>query len=259
MIPAVELVSDLKNEKDFDADWYQLSDNDHFWIRWRFLALLGFLKKLKLSTTAPLRTIDVGAGNGIWREQIESATAWNVDCVDLNPRALEGIKSGRGRCMYYNILDEKPELLGQYDIAFILDVIEHLPAPVPFLHSVSKHVKKSGIVIINVPALQSMHGRYDEFIGHLRRYNKKTLSKSAELAGLKILDVRYWGWSLIPVLMMRKLLLKSRNSNENIVKRGYKAPSELVNRLFKRFAQIETCLFSRPPIGTSLLLAAQKT
>ena len=55
----------------------------------------------------------------------------------------------------------------------LFDVLEHIPDTQPFLSSVIRHIKLNGFLLINVPALQTLYSKYDETVGHVRRYNKR--------------------------------------------------------------------------------------
>lgn len=251
-----EILSSI-NSKRFDAAWYDMAGAGHFWIEWRALVLESQIKQLPIDKNAPLRVLDIGGGQGVLRKQIEAMTNWTVDCVDIDMLALEQAEPSRGRTLYYDIFDKKSELLGAYDIVVVYDVIEHLPEPRKFLESAVAHAKPSGSwLLLNVPALQCSHSRYDEAIGHLRRYNRSTLR--AELpSGFASKEERYWGFTLLPILFLRKILLKfSSGDQQDIVKKGFKPPSPLVNLLFSVVAKAESLVFPHPPLGTSVMLAA---
>ena len=49
-----------------------------------------------------------------------------------------------------------------------------------------------------------------------------------------------------------------KSNDEKIIKKGFKPPNQMVNKIFKIIAKYETMLFSKPILGTSLLLVAQK-
>jgi SAM-dependent methyltransferase len=175
----------------FPGDWYDLNSADHFWFQWRIEAALRQFRDRGLATTAPLRVLDVGGGRGVLRDQIEARTSWIVDLVELNQAALASAAPGRGRHLYYDVRDVRPDLLGSYDAAILYDVIEHVEQPRALLDAVARHLKPGGLLLLNVPALQSLFSAFDVAAGHYRRYDRRTLT--AELAGWEILDLRYWG------------------------------------------------------------------
>jgi SAM-dependent methyltransferase len=240
----------------FPGEWYDLTAVDHFWFQWRLAAALRQWRDSGLALDAPLRVIDVGGGQGVFRDQVESATAWTVDLVDLNAPALAAARRGRGRRLYYDVSDEAPDLLAAYDAAILYDVIEHLADPQPLLRSVARHVKPSGWLLVNVPALQSLFSAYDVAAGHFRRYDRRSLPAELAGGGWDVRDVRYWGLSLVPLLFLRRLLL--RNPSPDTIDRGFRPPGRLAHAGLRALMKAETTLLSRAPTGTSVLMVAQR-
>lgn len=248
----VERISQVRAHA-FPEDWYDLSDPDHFWFRWRFAALRRILRDAGARLEAPLRVLEIGCGAGVLAGQLERHTAWIVDGTDLNLRALERCAPRRGRTLYYDVTEERPELVARYDVVVLFDVLEHLPAPAALLRSALAHLRPGGMVLVNVPALQGLASAYDRAAGHLRRYTRATLA--AELAGLGLtsLALRYWGLSLVPLLAVRKALL--RRDGPEVIRRGFRPPHPAVNAALTLLMHLETRLLPAPWIGTSVLYA----
>src|SRR5262245_36632129 len=106
--PRIEQLS-VAPESGFPGDWYDLNSAEHFWFRWRIEAALRQFRQCGLPLDAPLRVLDVGGGKGVLRDQVEARTAWTVDLVELNRAALESAAPGRGRHLYYDVRDERPD------------------------------------------------------------------------------------------------------------------------------------------------------
>jgi 2-polyprenyl-3-methyl-5-hydroxy-6-metoxy-1,4-benzoquinol methylase len=243
----------------FAEEWYDEAGADHFWMQWRLTAFLQQLRHLGISTDAPWRVLDIGGGNGVFSRQVEANTNWTVDCADLNTRALELVPPGRGRALYYDIQEPKKEYVGDFDAVFLMDVIEHIEPTQGFIEAALKHVKPGGYVFVNVPALQSLYSRYDEQVGHHRRYNKDSLAAEFKSQKVSILEQRFWGFCLIPVVWVRRIVLQlAQSQRRQTVRIGFHPPSKLINTLFVLWHRIETKVLSRPILGTSLLLVARK-
>lgn len=240
-------------EVGFPGDWYDLNSADHFWFQWRIDAALRQFRDCGLATAAPLRVLDVGGGRGVLRDQVEARTSWVVDLVELNQAALASAAPGRGRHLYYDVRDRRPDLLGAYDAAILYDVIEHVEHPQALLDSVARHLKPGGLLLLNVPALQSLFSAFDVAAGHYRRYDRRTLAD--ELAGWEILDLRYWGFALVPLLWVRKLLLRA--PTDETIRRGFGPPGGFTRFCLRSLAAVETALLPRGPVGTSLLAIAR--
>jgi 2-polyprenyl-3-methyl-5-hydroxy-6-metoxy-1,4-benzoquinol methylase len=255
--PSLEEISTVQ-ESAFPGDWYDLSDPHHFWFTWRLNAALRQIDHLGLDRRSPLRVLDIGCGSGIFRDQLETATNWAVDATDLNLDALRRAGPGRGRLLYYDVLEQRPEFRDRYDVVFLFDVIEHVEQPRPLVGAAAAHLRKGGMLLVNVPALQALYSAYDVAAGHHRRYAKPSLVRESQEGGLEVRDVRYWGLSLLPLLLLRKLLLGKVPSPETI-RQGFQPPNRLVNTMLATLARVEAGLLARPPLGASLLMAAQRS
>ncbi len=253
----IEFISRVE-EVTFPDEWYRLSNPEHFWFQWRFRAALRQVREVGPSTGTPALALEIGCGQGVLRDQFEAATPWTVDATDLHLPALTGAGRGRGRTLYYNILQEDPGFVRAYDVVILFDVLEHIVATGPFVRSVLRHLKPGGHLLLNVPALGGLFSAYDVAAGHVRRYDPSSLV--AEFAGhdLRVLDVRYWGLSLVPLLLLRKLVLRGSRPAEQTIRSGFRPPGSFTNALLRTLMRVETTLLSCPPLGTSLLLCARK-
>ncbi len=243
-------------ERAFPSEWYDLSDPSHFWFRWRMAALQRALADIGAATDAPLNALDVGCGSGVLASQLEAVTAWTTDGTDLNLGALERCAPRRGRTLYYDVTEERTELIERYDVVVLFDVLEHLPDPRLLLRSSLRHLKPGGLVLVNVPALPSLTSAYDVAAGHLRRYTTASLVR--ELSGLDLDHrvARYWGFSLIPLLAARKLAVAG--GGPTTIQRGFQPPSPAFNAALVGLMRLETRLLREPPWGTSVLYAGVK-
>lgn len=243
-------------EVGFPGEWYELNSADHFWFEWRIGAALRQWRACGVPLERPLRVLDVGGGRGVLRDQVEASTAWTVDLVELNLAALSSAEPGRGRHLYYDVRDQAPDLVGCYDAAILFDVIEHLEDPRPVLDAVAQHLKPDGWLIINVPALRSLFSAYDVAAGHFRRYHRRSLPAELAGGGWEVVDLRFWGLSLVPLLAVRKMLLRSATAET--IRRGFGPPSRFAHACLRALMRTETAVVSMPPLGSSLLMVARR-
>jgi SAM-dependent methyltransferase len=239
-------------------EWYAIASPDHFWMEWRFRALLHHLHDVgQLTPGSGGRFLEIGCGHGAFIQQLERDPSFITDGCDLNLYALQQIPPVKGNIYVYDIYKQQAEMLGKYAGVFLLDVIEHIDDDRSFLEASHDHVQPGGLVVVNVPALQTLFSKYDVAAGHKRRYTRKSLRAALEASGLEPLFVGYWGLSLIPIALLRKLYL-AFVAPDKIIERGFKPPVPVVNKLFKAWMKVEMAIFNSPPLGTSVLAIARK-
>ena len=230
-------------------EWFDFATADHFWMQWRHQVLLRQLKR----ANRPIRTaLDIGCGHGVVRQLLERDLDISVDGCDLNEQALQLAKNGRGRLFVYDIFDRNPAMLEAYDLILLMDVIEHLEDDVAFLKAALAHLKPKGLMAINVPAHMIFYGKYDEVAGHKRRYDIGQIESLFRQTGVRRLSIVYWGFSLVPILFMRKIVLRFI-ARDRVIRTGF-AQQNAVARLMLRTVQwMETSMPFPMPVGTSLL------
>jgi hypothetical protein len=97
---------------------------------------------------------------------------------------------------------------------------------------------------------------YDRAAGHLRRYTTRSLAEELEGLGLETRALRYWGMSLVPLLLVRKLVLA--RGGPRTIDRGFRPPLPGVNAALVGLMRLETALIGAPPLGTSVIYAGVK-
>jgi len=253
----IRIISSL-DDFAFIRSWYDFSDESHFWMQSRVNAFFNQASSINIPLKEKLKGIEVGCGNGVLRTQIKHITNWSIDGVELDIEALKRNPVGHEELYLYDITEKKEEFFEKYDFLFLYDVLEHIEDVQTFLKACSFHMKKDGFLFVNVPALQFLHCAYDTVQGHVKRYTKTLLSKELTDHGFKILDIRYWGFFLIPLLMIRKLITSEKQNHDSIIKKGFEPPSNQINSLLKTLMAFETFLTKRPPLGTSVMAIAKK-
>jgi SAM-dependent methyltransferase len=245
-------------ETPFPDDWYAFADASHFWMQWRLAVTLQLCERVGIPLDRPLDALDIGGGAGRFREQLESRTRWRVDMTDLNLPALRMAAPARGRTLYYDVTQAERPLAGRYDLCFLFDVIEHVPEPGRLVKAALAHLRLGGCLLVNVPALQSLFSAYDVAAGHLRRYSRRTLAAGVSSPDAELAAIRYWGFSLVPLLALRRLVA-GQKPDENTIRAGFEPPSRPAHELLKGMMRGELALVRDPPVGTSVMAAVRRT
>jgi 2-polyprenyl-3-methyl-5-hydroxy-6-metoxy-1,4-benzoquinol methylase len=106
--------------------------------------------------------------------------------------------------LFMTFLIENPALLEAYDLVLLMDIIEHVDDDLGFLRAAMEHLIPGGVVVINVPAHMAFYSKYDEVIGHKRRYNRAQIAWLFRQAKMEPLNITYWGLTLLPPSLRSK-------------------------------------------------------
>lgn len=256
--PGEVTVLSAPQEIAFPENWYALCSPDHFWFQWRLRAFLSLARAVGTPLDAPLRALEVGGGSGVLCQQVEAASGWTVDITDLSLAALRRARPGRGRRLCYDVLETRPECVEAYDVVLLFDVLEHIEETGDFVRAAIRHLKPGGRLFVNVPALASLYGPYDVAAGHHRRYDPAPLAAELDGSDVAVDEVRFWGLSLTPLLVLRRWLHGRRPPTPRTIDEGFAPPAFPLHAALKAVMRVETALLPRPATGSSLLLAGRR-
>ena len=80
----------------------------------------------------------------------------------------------------------------KYDSVLYLDVLEHIKDDKNEIIKAIKSIKKGGYLIINVPAYSHLYSKFDNDVGHHKRYEKKDIRIILKGLEFKKLDLTYY-------------------------------------------------------------------
>lgn len=246
-----------KETKPLTEEWYRIASSEHFWLRWRWRVFEQTAKKSGLSLGIPMHALDVGCGHGQLMTQIEEHTQWDVDGVDIQSVGFP-YAHVKGNLYELDILEPQDKLRKTYDLAFLFDILEHLDKPENFVSATVDRLTPGGFLCVNVPALPWIGSRYDKVVGHLRRYTRSTVADVLNNDKLEIVSNCYWGMSCVPLLLIRKLYIRFIKDTDELVQKGFRPPSKLINSGLDKLGALETSIVPSPPFGTSVLAIARK-
>jgi hypothetical protein len=164
-----------------------------------------FLRAGPSPASAPKQALDIGSGDMWLAGQILAAlpAGSGMTCVDASytPEI-----SARLRRLYPNIESfTKVPGARHYDLLTLLDVVEHVENDRDFLEFVKDHIQAHGLIVISVPAFQSLFTAHDTWLGHFRRYGRSQLTSLCAAAGLDVIDAGGMFHSLLYARVLGKL------------------------------------------------------
>lgn len=132
------------------------------------------------------KILDFGAGSGTYADMFKKQGTM-VECVEPD-KSLQKILTSKG----YRVASYADKLKpNSYDIIYALNVMEHVEDDHLVFDQLAKALKKNGVIIIYVPAFQSIYTSMDRLVGHHRRYRKTRLRAMAERNDLTIKKLQY--------------------------------------------------------------------
>lgn len=156
--------------------------------------LLGWCARLP----ADARILDVGCGDGFHLNLLRKygVKSWQLEGVDLDERAVamaekSGLKAHTGSVEDLDLLENT------YDLALMIQTIEHVENPAAILSAVKRILKKGGKLVVvtdNTDSFdfgffkKSYWGGY-HFPRHWNLFNRKSLTKLAENVGFEVADL----------------------------------------------------------------------
>lgn len=161
------------------------------------------------------RVIEIGCGLGNFtsmlldRDQIVALDV-ELDCVE---RLKERYPNRRNLYAVWCDVNE-PEFARlrrfRCDSCVCLNVLEHIEDDRKALSAMADAIVSGGVIVLIVPAFQSLYGPIDKNLGHYRRYNRGMISALARATGLRVRKLHYmnivgfFGWWLNAHILKRE-------------------------------------------------------
>jgi SAM-dependent methyltransferase len=166
--------------------------------RWLYQKIIGYVQG---------KTLEIGSGIG----NISAFLLKDMDDVSLsdlrpeycrllqnkfrNATHLKGVYELDLSLEDFNYIH--PELMEKFDTVIALNVIEHISDDLLAIRNAKALLRKSGKLVILVPAGQWLYNSIDHELGHNKRYSKSGLNELMESAGLVVTDCRYFNAAAI--------------------------------------------------------------
>lgn len=185
------------------------------------------------------RWLDIGCGNGALLRTCSRVLpdGWTFCGSEVSEKNRSLIESIRGVERLYTC--NLAEIPGVFDVISLIHVVEHMPGPGPFLHSVARRLKLGGLLLLEVPDCQQ--NAFALMIAdHCSHFSKGMLAQVAATAGYEVLQTTV-AW------VAKEISLLARKPGPSAVVRPQPIPrteSEEVlagwNGLQRLVAQVET-------------------
>ncbi len=237
------------------------AEQQHFW----FQGFRQFVRPLLAEATSGLvrpRLLDCGCGTGANLPLLEE---FGVPLgFDLTWRGLEfARRSGRARLAQASVT-AIPVASAAVDVVTSFDVLYCLPDDAESLAIAEMHrvLRPGGALIVNVAALDILHGDHSVLDGEVRRYTTSQLRRKVERGGFDVVRITYTNAVLFPLLAVVRAAQRLRGLRSADCSRGdFFVPPAPINALLAGALWIEARLLATGigmPVGSSVLCLARK-
>jgi SAM-dependent methyltransferase len=136
----------------------------------------------------------------------------------------------------------------QFDSVVCLNVLEHIEDDRGALREMRRVIRPGGYLALLVPAHPVLYGKFDEAVGHFRRYSKAPLLKLLGESDFDVTSIKFFNIAaVIPWLV-----------NGRIFKRDY-LPEEQTSLVDLLVPLLKLERLIGPPCGLSLIALAKKS
>lgn len=162
-----------------------------------------WLELVRRALPAGGRVLDFGAGRGGFASEVHGA-GFQVTCLepDVEQRALI---AARGLPLVSR-LEDVPT--ASFDGVYAINVLEHLEDDAAVVAQWRRVLRPGGVALAYVPALPLLWTRFDERVGHRRRYTKRSLT-ALFVDGFEVRQAAYADVLGVPATLAYKALDRS--------------------------------------------------
>ena len=170
-----------------DARIYELEKDGRLATAKRHFAILR-----RHTTRKTGKLLDVGCASGLFLAEARRH-GWSITGIEPSETLYEKARDLLGPKveLQRTILEKTDFRPASFDVITMWDVLEHVPDPLLCLKSCAKLLKPDGVLLLNVPDIESIEAR---LLGrkwplllaeHLNYFNRRSLRLAGERAGLR--------------------------------------------------------------------------
>ncbi len=238
---------------------YELFEKKHWWHVARGELIASTIDRYVGNNPQP-KWLDIGCGTGVLLESYPRIA--DRMGVEMDAGSVErAISKGLNVRPITDPADFNYAQYGEFDLITLCDVIEHIPQDAQAVAGVIDALRPGGIVLVTVPAMQSLWSAHDVRNHHCRRYSKRSLVALFDPARWELLRVTYFSTFLLPLIWpYRQFKRLTQGTDPAQAADDKKFGPPIIDRTFLGMFRAECRLLRAVPmpIGSSLLLVARR-
>ncbi len=231
-------------------------ENDHWW----YVALRELIRSSLPERLDTLRLLDAGCGTGRLLEELTAGQAFGLDASAavfpfLRRRSIANVVQAS--------VSQIPFPDESFDVVVSADVLCCVGAPddAQGLREIARVARPGGLILLNLPALESLRSHHDMAVHTRRRYTRAALEEMLTSAGLIPLNLTYRNTLLFPIAAAVRLNQRLWSPSPAHPRSDLRTSPPLLNRLLLTLLRWENWAIrhnARLPFGLSLFCVARK-
>ena len=229
---------------------YPVGMVNYYWTYARNKILLRELKKHGFSGK---KILEIGCATGLVVSYLrENGLAiWGVELGD--PDVLPGAKEFVYKKQ--DCLDLPADFRTSVDVVMLLDVIEHIEDPIPFLQAIVASYPNAQHIVISVPSRSELWSSYDVEYRHYRRYDLGQIRDTVAAIPYEIQSIAYLFKSLYPPAW---IAAKTSGKRNHIVRPPLTKMMIFIHRCLSMVLYLDYLILPGRWVGSSILTVFRK-
>jgi SAM-dependent methyltransferase len=235
-----------------------LAEDEHFWFKGLRRNARRLLDHALGDRPAGL-IIDCGAGTGRnldWLSSMGPAIGVERSPAGLRIGRSHGRRLVQGTVAQLPFADSVADVTTSFDVLYCLDDETERRA----LEEMWRVLKPGGMALVNVAALDVLHGSHSTLTHEVRRYTRPRLRATLTQAGFVVERMTFTNMATFPATLAVRLSERLTGRAGQASDADLRVPPAPINALFDAVLRVESGLLSLTnlPIGTSLMCLARK-
>lgn len=245
--------------KQGEYDVMAASEDRLWWYRALHRLVVSSLERFLAARTSPC-VVDVGCGTGGTYAQIRGRfPGVRYIGIDVEPLALDHCRRRGLRAVIQGSASAVPVRAACADAVVCLDVLYYASIdPAAAVGQLGAALKPGGLLLLNLPAFESLRGRHDQAVGIAKRFRIDEMRRLLEQARLEPVLLTYWNAALFLPLMAWRWFSRGAGQAEAISDTG-RSPRWLNAVLVPPILlEIYLTRWVRYPFGSSVFAVARR-
>jgi hypothetical protein len=209
----------------------------HWYYQSKKIPLVAFVKKIFAQKKVPLTLVDVGSGSGFFMYELYEKIPQMISKIYLVDIGYTESETAATSNQVIEKIKSLPDEM-ENAIVVMMDVLEHLDDDHAMLQAIREKSKGTNHYFITVPAFMDLWSGHDVYLGHYRRYTRKSLSALLDHSSYQKDKIYYIYGLIFPMVWMARKLTGKKDQPES----DMKPMSPLVNGLLKSVCSLEMAI-----------------